>query len=46
MHYLMNASASLYDTLIKLAEAFDDDRRDDIVETGMYCKESSWAHTG
>ena len=38
----MNVVASLYDTLIKLAEAFDDRR--DIVETGMYCKESLWAH--
>lgn len=41
---LMNVVASLYDTLIKLAEAFDDRR--DIVETGMYCKESLWAHRG
>jgi WD40 repeat protein len=39
---LVNVVASLYDTLIKLAEAFDE--RTDVVETGMYCKESLWAH--
>ncbi|KAL3817122.1 hypothetical protein ACHAXA_009953 [Cyclostephanos tholiformis] len=41
---LVNVVASLYDTLIKLAEAFDE--RTDVVETGMYCKESLWAHRG
>ncbi|KAG7357493.1 myosin heavy-chain kinase [Nitzschia inconspicua] len=39
---LVNVIASLYDTLIKLAEAFDE--RADIVETGIWCKESLWAH--
>jgi WD40 repeat protein len=39
---LVNVIASLYDTLIKLAEAFDE--RADIVETGIWCKESIWAH--
>jgi hypothetical protein len=34
---LVNVIASLYDTLIKLAEAFDE--RADIVETGIWCKE-------
>jgi WD40 repeat protein len=41
---LVNVVASLYDTLIKLAEAFDE--RADVVETGAYCKESLWAHRG
>mmetsp|Transcript_2653 Transcript_2653/g.7040 ORF Transcript_2653/g.7040 Transcript_2653/m.7040 type:complete len:896 (+) Transcript_2653:950-3637(+) len=35
---LINVVASLYDTLIKLAEAFDE--RTDVVETGRWCKES------
>jgi WD40 repeat protein len=39
---IVNVIASLYDTLIKLAEAFDE--RADIVETGIWCKESLWAH--
>jgi hypothetical protein len=39
---LVNVVASLYDTLIKLAEAFDE--RGDVVETGVWCKESIWAH--
>jgi hypothetical protein len=39
---LVNVIASMYDTLIKLAEAFDE--RADIVETGIWCKESLWAH--
>jgi accessory gene regulator protein AgrB len=34
---LVNVIASLYDTLIKLAEAFDE--RADVVETGIWCKE-------
>ncbi|KAL3779006.1 hypothetical protein ACHAW5_009997 [Stephanodiscus triporus] len=41
---LLNVVGSLYDTLIKLAEAFDE--RADVVETGIYCKESLWAHRG
>lgn len=39
---LINVIASLYDTLIKLAEAFDE--RADVVETGHWCKESIKAH--
>jgi WD40 repeat protein len=39
---LINVIASLYDTLIKLAEAFDE--RTDVVETGCWCKESITAH--
>jgi WD40 repeat protein len=39
---LINVIASLYDTLIKLAEAFDE--RADVVETGIWCKDSIWAH--
>jgi WD40 repeat protein len=39
---LVSVIASLYDTLIKLAEAFDE--RGDVVETGVWCKESLWAH--
>jgi WD40 repeat protein len=39
-----NVMASLYDTLIKLAEAIDE--RNDMVETGAWCKHSiSHAHT-
>jgi hypothetical protein len=37
---IMNVISSLYDTLIKLAEAFDE--RSDIVETGIWCKKSIW----
>jgi WD40 repeat protein len=33
---ILNVTASLYDTLIKLAEAYDE--RSDIVETGVFCK--------
>ena len=39
---LINVVASLYDTLIKLAEAFDE--REDVVETGRWCKESLRTH--
>jgi len=39
---VMNLTVSLYDTLIKLAEAFDE--RNDVVETGVWCKKSLWAH--
>jgi WD40 repeat protein len=39
---LVSVVASLYDTLIKLAEAFDE--RMDVVETGVWCKQSLWAH--
>jgi WD40 repeat protein len=39
---LMTVVASLDDTLIKLAEAFDE--RMDVVETGVWCKQSLWAH--
>lgn len=39
---VVSVVASLYDTLIKLAEAFDE--RGDVVETGVWCKESLWAH--
>jgi WD40 repeat protein len=37
-----NLFTSLYDTLIKLAEAYDE--RHDIVETGDWLKERIWAH--
>ena len=40
---LINVVTSLYDTLIKLAESYDE--RDDIVETGYWCKHSIWAHS-
>jgi WD40 repeat protein len=39
---VMNLTVSLYDTLIKLAEAYDE--RNDVVETGVWCKQSLWAH--
>ena len=39
---VLNLTMSLYDTLIKLAEAYDE--RHDIVETGSWCKTSLWAH--
>lgn len=39
---VVSVIASLYDTLIKLAEAFDE--RSDVIETGIWCKESLWAH--
>jgi WD40 repeat protein len=39
---VMNLTVSLYDTLIKLAEAYDE--RKDVVETGVWCKKSIWAH--
>jgi WD40 repeat protein len=39
---VVNVTASLYDTLIKLAESYDG--RYDIVETGGWRKESIWAH--
>ena len=39
---VMNLTVSLYDTLIKLAEAYDE--RNDVVETGVWCKKSMWAH--
>jgi WD40 repeat protein len=39
---LASVIASIYDTFIKLAEAFDE--RADVVETGVWCKESLWAH--
>eukprot|EP00980_Cylindrotheca_fusiformis_P025355 scaffold13505_cov69-Cylindrotheca_fusiformis.AAC.3 len=39
---VVSVIASLYDTLIKLAEAFDE--RGNVVETGVWCKESLWAH--
>jgi WD40 repeat protein len=39
---VVNVTSSLYDTLIKLAEGYDE--RYDIVETGIWCKESLWAH--
>lgn len=39
---VMNLTVSLYDTLIKLAEAYDE--RNDVVETGVWCKKSLWAH--
>eukprot|EP00531_Pseudo-nitzschia_arenysensis_P006587 CAMPEP_0116140094 /NCGR_PEP_ID=MMETSP0329-20121206/13656_1 /TAXON_ID=697910 /ORGANISM="Pseudo-nitzschia arenysensis, Strain B593" /LENGTH=820 /DNA_ID=CAMNT_0003635169 /DNA_START=135 /DNA_END=2597 /DNA_ORIENTATION=- len=41
---VMNVVASLYDTLIKLAEAYD--QRADIVETGHWCKDNIHAHNG
>ncbi|KAL3822123.1 hypothetical protein ACHAXA_011901 [Cyclostephanos tholiformis] len=41
---LINVVASLYDTLMRLAEAFDE--RMDMVETGIYCKQTLWAHRG
>ncbi len=37
-----NLMTSIYDSVIKLAEAFDE--RGDIVETGFWCKKSIWAH--
>lgn len=37
-----NCTASLYDTLIKIAEAYDE--RHDLVETGAWCKHSVVAH--
>lgn len=37
-----NVMASFYDTLIKLAEAFDE--RNDLVETGVWCRHSLTAH--
>lgn len=39
---VINVTVSLYDTLIKLAESYD--QRNDVVETGGWCKESIWAH--
>lgn len=39
---VVNVIVSLYDSMIKLAEAYDE--RHDIVETGQWCKESFWAH--
>lgn len=39
---ICNLMASLYDTLIKMAEAYDE--RHDVVETGVFCKKSFWAH--
>ena len=39
---VVNVTVSLYDTLIKLAESYDE--RHDVVETGGWCKESLWAH--
>lgn len=39
---VMNLTVSLYDTLIKIAEAYDE--RNDVVETGVWCKKSLWAH--
>ena len=39
---MINVIASFYDTLIKLAEAFDE--RGDVVETGIWCKDSLQAH--
>jgi WD40 repeat protein len=41
---LVNVITSLYDTLIKIAESFDE--RSDLVETGVWCKQSIWAHNG
>jgi WD40 repeat protein len=40
---VVNLSMSVYDTLIKLAEAYDE--RNDVVETGVWCKMSIWAHS-
>jgi WD40 repeat protein len=40
---LVNLSMSVYDTLIKLAEAYDE--RNDVVETGVWCKKSIRAHS-
>lgn len=39
---VVNLSMSVYDSLIKLAEAYDE--RNDVVETGVWCKKSIWAH--
>eukprot|EP00536_Pseudo-nitzschia_multiseries_P016284 jgi/Psemu1/328188/estExt_fgenesh1_pg.C_10640003 len=39
---LISVVASLYDTLIKIAEAFDE--RTDVVETGRWCKDSIRVH--
>jgi len=39
---LINVVTSLYDTLIKMAEAFDE--RGDVVETGHWCKDTILAH--
>mmetsp|Transcript_14364 Transcript_14364/g.22424 ORF Transcript_14364/g.22424 Transcript_14364/m.22424 type:complete len:679 (-) Transcript_14364:760-2796(-) len=39
---LINLISSLYDTLIKIAEAYDE--RNDIVETGVWVRDSIWAH--
>jgi len=39
---VVNVTISIYDSMIKLAEAYDE--RHDIVETGQWCKESLWAH--
>ena len=39
---MFNLCTSLYDTLIKIAEAYDE--RNDIVETGAWCKETYRGH--
>lgn len=39
---ICNLMTSVYDSVIKMAEAFDE--RGDIVETGVWCKRSIWAH--
>ncbi len=39
---VMNMMTSCYDLLIKLAEAYDE--RNDIVETGAWCKKTFYAH--
>ena len=41
---MFNLCTSLYDTLIKIAEAYDE--RNDIVETGAWCKETYRGHHG
>ena len=40
---VLNLTASLYDTCIKLAESFD--QRHDVVETGIWCKRSIKGHS-
>lgn len=40
---VLNLTASLYDTCIKLAESFD--QRHDVVETGIWCKKSIKGHS-
>ena len=39
---VLNLTASLYDTCIKLAESYD--QRNDVVETGIWCKKSIKGH--